>query len=310
VGGRPLQLPLLIGSERVVLIDSGSASDPDAFILPALEALGVPAAQLGVLINTHCDFDHQGGNAAIKRAAPNVLLCCGDADRSAIESPQVIVDERYDAYRHAHAHAYTDEVKAWIFSQLGAPQPVDLTFRGGERLRLGDDWEVEIVHLPGHSHGHIGVWDRKHNVLFGGDAIHGAVYLDNQGAPALCPTYLHVQPYLATIERIESLPLEGYVGCHWPVARDRGAIQAFCAESRAFVLQAEAALIAAISNAGSTGVTLSELCASVGPSLGRWPEPINHELCYAFAGHLTDLATRDVIREHRSVTPFRYTRPA
>lgn len=307
VGGRPLQLPLLLGPERALLIDSGSAPDPERVILPALQELGIPFRQLDLLINSHCDLDHQGGNSTLKRALPHLQIFCGEADRAAVESPDVIFATRYDAYGPSHGHRYSADAREWIMRQLGDPQPVDGTFIGGERVTLGAGWTVEILHLPGHSRGHVGVWDRRHNVLFGGDAIHGAVYLDLQGAPALCPTYLDVAPYLATIAHVEALPIDMYVGCHWPVARGRDTIAAFCRESRDFVARAESVLLSATRRAARNGVTLTELCYSVGPLLGAWPQPVNYEMCYALAGHLADLAQRGVIREHNEAAPYRYT---
>jgi len=41
-----------------------------------------------------------------------------------------------------------------------------------------------------------------------GDAVQGSVYLDKDGAPALCPTYLQVNSYLKTIDYLESLPIK------------------------------------------------------------------------------------------------------
>jgi len=307
VGGRPLGLPLLVGNEQALLIDTGCASDPEELIVPALRELNVPLERLGIVITTHCDLDHQGGNAAIKRAAPQTMLYCGDADRTAVESPDAIFAERYDAYAAQHQHVYSDDARASIRASLGDAQRVDRTLHGGERFQLDDDWEVEILHLPGHSHGHLGVWDHKHNVVFGGDAIQGAVYLSTTGMPALCPTYLHVQPYLRTIARIESLGLDGYVGCHWPYAMTRDAVLAFCAESRAFVERAEAGVLDAIRNAGTQGITLSELCWTVGLTLGDWPHAMNFDMCYAVGGHLADLTARGRIHEHRDAIPFRYT---
>src|ERR1043165_3550321 len=95
VGNRPLAIPLLVGSKRALLVDTGCAGDPEKLILPALQDLDVPLYKLEFAITTHCAFDHQGGNAALKRAAPHVLLCCGDADRIEVESPQRVFDERY-----------------------------------------------------------------------------------------------------------------------------------------------------------------------------------------------------------------------
>jgi glyoxylase-like metal-dependent hydrolase (beta-lactamase superfamily II) len=300
VGGRPLQLPLLVGPWRSLLIDTGCASDVSGLILPSLAHLGLEPGALSCIITTHCDVDHQGGNGGLKQAAPRALLCCGDADRAQVESPDTIYRLRYDACR-LEGIFYEGATRQWMMDQLGVAQPVDLTFRGGERLRLGPDWDLEVLHLPGHSHGHLGVLDRKHRVLFGGDAIHGAVYLDLGGKPALCPTYLHVAAYRQTINFISHLDLEAYCGCHWPV-KTGGAIGEFCAESRDFVERAESLILAALRQPR----TLRELCLEVGPRLGQWPEPIHLELWYAFAGHLQDLTSRGLVRADAGGPPTRY----
>jgi len=186
----------------------------------------------------------------------------------------------------------------------GREQPVDLTFRGGERLRLGPDWEVQIVYLPGHSRGHLGVWDLKNRALYAGDALHGAVYLGLDGKPAMCPTYLHVQPYLNTARFIESLPVTTYSGCHWPVMRGEE-IRTFCDESRQFVELTERLILQTFAGqrwADAHGVVLRTRSAT-----GRLAQGRHHTFCFAMAGHLEDLTSRGLIREHggkfRTVTP-------
>jgi hypothetical protein len=87
----------------------------------------------------------------------------------------------------------------------------------------------------------------------------------------------------------------------------RGAeISAFCRESRSFVEKAEQ-LILDYLRGQRQGATLRELCLQIGPRLGAWPAPMNLELCYAFAGHLADLTSRNVITENRATKPFTYS---
>jgi glyoxylase-like metal-dependent hydrolase (beta-lactamase superfamily II) len=278
VGVRPIYLPVLRGKEGVLLLDTGCAEHIDKLILPGFAELGIRADDLRFVINTHPDSDHVGGNAGIKRWAPRALLCCGDADREMIEDPAALFRYRYDAYRQ-YGVFYSEQTARNVRSDLGEAQPVDLTFRGGERIRLSPDWEVEVLHLPGHSKGHLGVLDTRNRTLFGGDAIQGSVYLDVTGKPALCPTYLYPASYLQTCQLIEHLDLGYYVSCHWPIKKDRE-IAEFCGESRAFVERTELLIKAA----GTTD--LREACLKLGPRLGTWPESIHLELAYAIAGHL------------------------
>lgn len=303
-GGRPLRLPLLVGAAGALLIDTGNAPDVEGFILPAMAKLGLSPEKLTHILITHCDHDHVGGNHAMKRLAPRATLGCGEEDRAQVESPEVIWSLRYDAYRAKHRHHYPDAVKGAVLGLLGGAQKMDTTFEEGDKISLSDDWVVEVVSLPGHSHGHLGVYDRKHGVLLGGDAIQGSVYLDTAGKAALCPTYLYPQEYLKTIEKVRALKPAVYAGCHWPVAAG-AAVGVFCDESRDFVSKAESLILAEIKTAPG-GLTLSELCARVGPQLGSWPAPVNHELCYAFSGHLDDLESRGLIVAAPGV-PARYT---
>jgi glyoxylase-like metal-dependent hydrolase (beta-lactamase superfamily II) len=278
VGKRPIYLPLLAGEWGCLLLDTGCSNHVDDLILPALDQLRIGPEQLRYIINTHPDSDHVGGNAGMKRWAPGAILCCGDADRFQVDHPEVLFATRYDAYR-PYGVFYSDDVKAGIMKDLGDTQPVELTFRGGERLRIGPDWDLEILSLPGHSKGHLGLLDHKHRVLFGGDAIQGALYRGTDGQPALCPTYLYPESYLLTNQFIEHLDVDLYVSCHWPLKKG-AEIGEFCQETREFVEHAEML----VRSAGTEN--LSELCEKLGPRLGQWPKPVNRELAFALAGHL------------------------
>jgi glyoxylase-like metal-dependent hydrolase (beta-lactamase superfamily II) len=278
VGTRPLYLPVFRGEYGVLLLDTGCAEHVDNLILPGFAELDVQPSDLRFVINTHPDSDHVGGNHGMKQWAPRALLGCGDADREMIDDSAALFRIRYDAYR-SHGVYYADEIAKNILRDLGAAQPVDLTFRGGERIRLARDWDLEILLLAGHSKGHLGILDRRHRALFGGDAIQGSVYLDVTGKPALCPTYLYPETYLQTAQLIEHLDVDYYISCHWPIKQGREIAQ-FCAETRAFVERAELLL----RNSGISG--LREACLTLGPQLGKWPETVHLELAYAMAGHL------------------------
>jgi glyoxylase-like metal-dependent hydrolase (beta-lactamase superfamily II) len=278
VGKRPIYLPLLVGEWGCLLLDTGCSYHVNDLILPALDQLEIRPEQLRYLINTHPDSDHVGGNAGMKHWSPTAILCCGDADRFQIDHPASLFAARYDAYR-PHGVFYPEDVKSGILKDLGQPQPVELTLRGGEHLRLSPDWDLEVLALPGHSKGHLGILDHKHRALFGGDAIQGSVYLGIDGRPALCPTYLYPETYLLTNQFIEHLDIDLYVSCHWPLKKG-SEIAEFCRETREFVERTEILVQSAETE------NLGELCDRLGPQLGQWPESVHRELVYALAGHL------------------------
>jgi len=291
VGGRPLQLMYLRGDSASILLDTGCTNDPEAFIIPQMREAGGDPDDLTWIIITHSDLDHTGGNYQMKLHAPQAILACGDADRAACMGPEEIIRLRYDAYRLDHQIFYDDDTTQWIHNNSGQFQPIEATFVGGERIMLSSDWIVEVVALPGHSHGHLGILDRKNKALYAGDAVHGRVYHGFDGTEKLPPTYLHVDEYLATIRFIEHLPISTFVGCHWPVKRGTE-IAEFCAESRRFVEQVDILLRAYLQEIHS----LREACLALGPQLGDWPHgDLDLELVFALNGHVERLVNRGVV---------------
>jgi glyoxylase-like metal-dependent hydrolase (beta-lactamase superfamily II) len=241
----------------------------------------------------------------MKQAAPQAMLGCGDADIDQVETPVTLISRRYDAYRERHGIFYDEAVTQWMVDAIGQPQPVDVTFRGGERLRLSPDWYVELLHTPGHSRGHLAILDPKNRALYGADAIHGGLIPDLGGKPVMPATYLYVDSYLDTIRLIENLDIELFTSCHWPMARGQE-IATFCAESRNLVEQAERLLLQAIGRA-SSGISLRDLCEQVGPALGDWPEAANIECAFMFSGHLSRMEGFGLIEQaNKGSTPCLY----
>ncbi len=290
VGGRPLQLMYLRGDMASILWDTGCTKDPERFILTQMWEAGGDPSGLTWIINSHPDLDHTGGNHLMKRLAPQSLLACGDADRVVCSGPEELMRLRYDRYRRDHGLLYDGDGRQGVLQQSGQAQPIETTFAGGEHIRLSSDWEVEIIALPGHARGHLGILDAKHQSLYGADAIHGEVYYGFDGLPKMPPTYLWADDYLATIRLIEHLPITTYVGCHWPIKRGEE-IGAFCAESRRFVQHADHLLLAALAEP----MTLRDACLHLGPALGAWPREVDLELMYALHANLESLVQRGVV---------------
>jgi glyoxylase-like metal-dependent hydrolase (beta-lactamase superfamily II) len=289
VRGRPLQLVYLRGDSANLLMDTGCAHDPSKFIATQIGEAGGNAKDLTWILNTHPDLDHIGGNHEMKQLARGAVLACGEADRHICQGLDALMRYRYDVFRADHQIFYEGDALAWLHAEGGQPQPIDVTFRGGEHIRLGGGWEVELLPVPGHAKGHLAVYDAKHKALYGADAIHGREYRGVDGTIKLCPTYQEVNDYLGTITLIENLPISTYVGCHWPVKKDT-AIADFCHESRNFVDRADRLLVELL----RTPRSLREVCTALGPQLGDWPRSTDLELVYALGAHAHRLVERGV----------------
>ena len=153
---------LLLGEERTVLVDTGLSGTPGEVIVPYLEGIGLSIEDVDEVIISHADVDHCGGNRALKEMNPGLRFSCGEADRAWVESNERITAEIY-LWSEPYGFGPDEESKDWIRTELGGDSPVDVGLRGGETLRLGRDWRVEILNLPGHTPGHLGIWDAKND---------------------------------------------------------------------------------------------------------------------------------------------------
>jgi glyoxylase-like metal-dependent hydrolase (beta-lactamase superfamily II) len=178
--------------------------------------------------------------------------------------------------------------------QSGEAERVDLGLAGGELIGLSPGWGLRVLHVPGHSPGHLALFDERSRALFSGDCLQGSVYLGLDGTPKLCPTYTDIDDYLATASLIESLAPSEMHGCHW--APQRGTeVFSFIGESRDYVRHVDQLVRTSLAEP----LTLDALIARVNQQLETpWPDALAPDLAFSVHGHAEwlvahELATRD-----------------
>ncbi len=268
--GNALCMYLLRGESRTVLIDSGILSTPQAVILPYLDRIGCSPSDLDDVIVTHASADHFGGNAALRACAPDARIVAHRLDVGSITDLEHHLDENFTAAA-ALGCPWPDEVFQLTRELFGPPVPVDWAVEGGETLELGGGWSIHLVHTPGHTPGHLSVWDPTYRALFIGDAILGYGVTSLAGALASPPPYFDVDDYLRTLSIAEGLNPLCLLATHYPLLCGPK-VKAFLRDSRAFVRRCDEALLAALADAES--LTLCEAVAvleeRVGPPGAVW----------------------------------------
>ena len=139
-----------------ILVDCGSHTG-----LPALRANIAQVAdlrQVQLVIGTHCHWDHVEAFGHLRDEMP-ARFALHETEATAV------------------THGDPDLTCAgFLYNETFHPFPVDLLLKGGEHFALGP-FELDILHLPGHSPGCIGVKMRYRptgqTVLIPGDAVQG-----------------------------------------------------------------------------------------------------------------------------------------
>ncbi|GAB3542664.1 hypothetical protein GCM10027403_35660 [Arthrobacter tecti] len=295
LGERFVALYLLIGEDAALLVDTGIRESITETFLPYLELAGIDRKLVKWAVNTHCDFDHTGGNGALKAALPHVEILAHRLDRALTEDVQRLIDVRYGEFRETDGFDDPPETTAYLRSVTDLV-PVDRELTGGETFDLGGR-SVEILHAPGHSPGHIAVHDPANRAVLIGDATLGETVPFADGSAAFPPTYRDTEPYLASIELFRSLDPELVLTAHYPVYEGSDAV-AFFDRSADYVAEIDSIMLDLLKARSEPGTTL-ELVREAGSELGPWGSGALDYAVFPVTGNLERLRDRGLVKEER-----------
>ncbi|WP_028935662.1 MBL fold metallo-hydrolase [Pseudonocardia spinosispora] len=187
---------ILVHGRHPALVDSGfvAHAEQTAEWVRAHTSRG-----LSLVVNTHWHSDHVGANAILQAGGAGIAASTPDATALARRDPGCCQAEYFD--------------------QPVAPYTVDEPLDDGRLLRLGDtDWQV--VRTPGHTPGHLALWQPEERLLVVGDALSdydvGMVNLALDG-----PRVAAVA--LASLQRLVDLAPRVLLPSHGPIPVDTGA---------------------------------------------------------------------------------------
>ena len=141
------------------------------------------------------------------------------------------------------------------------------------------------------------VYDARSQTLIICDATLGNAVLFKNGKPAFPPTYRYVDTYVDTMNRFRGMAVKTLLTSHYPIYTGAGVAE-FLAASRAYVDRVDQALLTAIAGA-ATPPTMRDLCTTLGPQLGEWPDAASIYLVNPFQGHLERLVQYGVVTTGR-----------
>jgi glyoxylase-like metal-dependent hydrolase (beta-lactamase superfamily II) len=187
----PVQIYLIEG-DPVTLVDTGVKSDHSrATLESALDSLGLGLEDIQRIVLTHSHADHLGQAQAIRDLQPEVEVWAHEAEAPAIES---FSNGRLDEFEGANAlfreHGAPEDLierqrRRHVDAQAADPPlceatRVDRVLRDGDRIPF-KDFELQVIHTPGHTAGHVVLHEPDSGALITGDHVMGDAvpYTDN-----------------------------------------------------------------------------------------------------------------------------------
>jgi glyoxylase-like metal-dependent hydrolase (beta-lactamase superfamily II) len=290
-GPRPFAQYLLRG-ERAMLVDTGIVSTPGDVIIPFFEQVALAPESLTYVLTSHADVDHFGGNSSLREAAPQAIFCASALDTPIITDRERAMVERYGWYaEHGPEADYDAETKGLLAGGMGPDTDIDLELIGGEWIRLGPALRVQILTLPGHSAGHLGVWEPDTRTAIVIDAVLGNGLYNFDHEIIHPPPYQDAAAYESTIAQLRALEPERLLTAHYDVI-EGGEVADFLDTSATFVARARDATRTTVKANGT--VTLVDLLAQLGPELGPFTSFPN-ELAGPIRSHLRELVAEGVV---------------
>jgi len=287
-GNKPLYQHVLVGS-GIVWIDAGIAVTPQEAILPYMDRLERDGAAGGaggrIALITHADVDHFGGLHALRARYPGMVAMAHGGDAGLIADMDRILAERYRMHAPDGMDLPPERIRQ-LTERGGPPARIDVVLAGGETLHLGRAGDWKVLHAPGHSAGHIALWEERRRTAIIADAALGFGVEDTAGNLVAPPPYYDERAYLGTLRMLAELRPERIYTGHFPVFEGKRA-ERFLQDSLDAAEEIRSALLSALRKAGRR--TLRELCEEVGERLGHWPAAARGGLADPISAHLAVL---------------------
>jgi hydroxyacylglutathione hydrolase len=150
-------------SKDLSLIDPGLIGKGN-YKIDSIEKMGIVLKDIKRIIMTHTHFDHIGALSEIQKIIPWADLWIHRLEGEPLENGDERTVYGMDMFQQVCQMQYRIKSGSFIFK-------VHRKLQGGEILKIGDmTWQV--IHIPGHSPGSVGLYDSAEKILIPGDVLY------------------------------------------------------------------------------------------------------------------------------------------
>lgn len=170
---------------KQILVDTGTGQNKD-YIYSKLKEQDVNPEDITDIVNTHCHYDHVGGNYLF----PNAKVNIHELDANALKNED-------------------EDTVSFLFNGSLKRHDVDSLLKEGSKIL-----DFEVLHTPGHSKGGICLWDGE--TLICGDTVfaNGGV-----GRTDIGGDYNQLKE---SVKRLKELDVKNLLPGHGPIVLGNG----------------------------------------------------------------------------------------
>lgn len=140
----------LIIDEVIALIDTGTGMNFET-VKRNLSKFNLTANDVELIINTHCHYDHVGGDRDFIEAS-GCEVAIHELEAELLRKGDCVI------------------TLVGVFGKRLKPIEVARELHDGDRVKLGE-LTLEVLHTPGHTQGSISLYDPERKILFSGDTL-------------------------------------------------------------------------------------------------------------------------------------------
>ena len=192
---------LIRGKDRNLLIDTGfNHQESENALRAGLQELSISMERTDIFL-TPMHSDHTGLVASIKSPTTTVWASALDGEIIKASGSEELWSgmeqlwSKFGFVEDSHSHPGRKYSSDGSF-------PIKI-LEEGNTLTVGD-YRFQVLHTPGHTAGHLCLYEAKHKILFVGDTILADI------TPNITPGQLILNPlrlYFKSLERLEKLPV-------------------------------------------------------------------------------------------------------
>lgn len=180
----------VVKGDKIFLIDAGTSQTTEK-VLKTLEEFKIKPDSINAIVVTHEHYDHGAGVAGLLEKMPTTMVLASEKTAEILKDPSDFLETSKKHYGEA----------AGLVSPFPPVKNVEI-IEEGDIINLGGGVSLEVVALPGHTPGSIGLFESKTKTFFAGDAVcnYNAQY--EFYMPPSFPELFNYKEYLKSLDKI------------------------------------------------------------------------------------------------------------